>query len=373
MPAAFALLTLVVMLFPAGVGAAATHSHASSPLPHQISTSSEIQGTPARGAVHPAKSPGCGRSPCPMGVVDYGIYRNLTTYSYTTNYVESFVDVNYLSTANKTPCFDPNAQYCMAFQSNWWATDVVVHGIPTQHWVQNLAEVGYDASCSSPCVSKRFSVTWWDNVWNLTSSGKCNPATGFNCMNSGDFLGNQTGGCLRTNWNGTSKAIWGCTSATVWGLRTPFTIQNLLHVGITSGILGNLPTLKVYGAVYENGQLKSGAYYDELAFIPGSSGSGHPVFTVDGAKKTPVGLSYDGEWTLGGWANGATITLGKTNLLMETYISLKGTWTTPRAAWSSGRDTAETVSAAYVSAYAGTRTAASLAFGTADDPQTCLW
>jgi hypothetical protein len=308
-----------------------------------------------------------------MGVVDYGIYRNLTTYSYTTGYVESFVDVNSLATTNKTPCFDPNAKYCMAFQSNWWATDVVVHGIPTQHWIQNLAEVGYDAACSSPCVSKSFSVTWWDNVWNLTSAGKCNPATGFDCMNPADFVGNETGGCHRTNWNNTSKGIWACTSATAWGLRTPFTIQNLLHVGLIPSIIGNLPIIKSYGAVYENGQLKWGNYYDELVFIPGGSGSGHPVFTVNGATKTPTGVYYDGEWTLGGWSNGASITLTKANLLMETYVFLKGAWTAPRAAWSSGRDTAETVSNAYVSAYFVSRPAASLASGTADDPQTCLW
>ncbi len=58
---------------------------------------------------------------------------------------------------------------------------------------------------------------------------------------------------------------------------------------------------------------------------------------------------------------------------METFVYLKGSWTAPRAAWSSGADTAESVADAYVSAYYGSRPAASLAGGTADDPQTCLW
>jgi len=123
-------------------------------------------------ATSTAASPGCSSQPCPMGITDYGVTPSLGSYTYRTNEVESFVDIStlHVNQSNGASCLDGNAAWCMGFQSNWVTEGVKVHNVAHDYWTQDVAQVAYDSSCSSPCVSGTYSVTWLDNIWNFSSA-----------------------------------------------------------------------------------------------------------------------------------------------------------------------------------------------------------
>jgi hypothetical protein len=347
------------------------------PEPTVLNAADWMPSAPSPSASSAAASPGCSASPCPMGVVDYGVKPSLVTYSYNTTAVEGFADVSSLTVSSGgSGCLDSHASYCMGFQSNWIDTGVYVKNHHRTYWTQDVAQVGYDSSCSSPCVSKAYSVTWLDNIWNFSYSGICPTGKGLGCMNSGDLTGNGKGACSSS---GGAPTFYYCVGPTVYGLTMPFTIWTFMSTGpgsVVYGPCGSVTTsscVDFYGAIIENNSFVYGAYYDSVSFTAGSLGGGHPVWLVKSAN-SPFGLPYDAEWVMCGPSSGASITLGSASVLMENeyYSSTSGGFISVKHAWSSGADTAESVKNANLYAFSGFRDVGSAVAGT-ENPQTSLW
>ncbi|HXQ94282.1 MAG TPA: thermopsin family protease [Thermoplasmata archaeon] len=302
-----------------------------------------------------------------MGITDYGVTPSLGSYTYRTNEVESFVDIStlHVNQSNGASCLDGNAAWCMGFQSNWVTEGVKVHNVAHDYWTQDVAQVAYDSSCSSPCVSGTYSVTWLDNIWNFSAPG-CTTLTGKGCMNAGDLTGN---GHLRCSSHGGAPTFYYCVGATVYDLRLPFTVWTFMSVG-TNGGTPSKSQVNFYGAVVKGNAYHYGFTYDTVNFTSGSAGGGTPMFQVKNSN-TPYGIPFDGEWDICGPAGGASVTIGSIAATLESYYYHAG-WVSIKHAWSSGYDTAE--SAYYVNLYAfgGFRYTASAATGT-ENPATSLW
>jgi hypothetical protein len=304
-----------------------------------------------------------------MGITDYGVAPSGTSYAYTANAVESFADISSLtvSTSNGASCLDSNAANCMGFQSNWVTQGVKVHNHAGVYWTQDVAQVAYDSSCSSPCVSGTYSVTWLDNIWNFSHAG-CTPLTGQGCMNSGDLTGNGQSKCSST---GGVPYYYYCVGATIYDLTFPITLWTYMSVG-TTGSGPSSSDVYFYGAILKGNSYIYGTYYDSVVFASGSRGGGTPKFAVKNASN-PFGLPYDGEWDICGPSGGASVTLSSLAAILESYHYVSGTgWVNIKHAWSSGYDTAETVSSVNIYAFSGFRNVGSAAFGT-ENPQTNLW
>ncbi|MCI4331023.1 MAG: thermopsin [Thermoplasmata archaeon] len=323
-------------------------------------------------------NPGCSTSPCAMGITDFGLTASLGKYSYNTQMVESFADISKLTvtTTGAGGCLDSNAASCVGFQSNWVDKGVEVKNRLGSYWTQDVAQLGYDSSCSSPCVSGTYSVTWLDNIWNFSySGGICPSGSGLGCMNSGDVTGNGKGACTST---GGAPTFYYCVGPTVYDLSMPFSIWTFMSTGpgTVAGPCGSITAnacVDFYGAVIENNSYAYGAYYDSVNFTAGSKGALHPSWRVADIN-APYGLPYDGEWLICGSAGGGTATLGSASVLMETeyWVPTTSSWVSIRHAWSSGADTGESVTNVNVFAFAGFRDVASAVAGT-ENPQVSLW
>jgi thermopsin len=326
-----------------------------------------------------AASPGCSSTTaCPMGVVDYGLTGSLASYSYNSKQVESFADISnyFVSYSSGGGCLDSSAYSCGGIQSNWIDNGVEVHGHAHQYWSQNVAQVAYDSSCTSPCVSGTYSVTWLDNLWNFSDSGGiCPSGSGAGCMNAGDITGNGQGACSS---HGGAPTYYYCIGPTVYDLTMPFTVWTFMSTGPGSiaGPCGSVTTkscVDFYGGIIEDNSFVYGSYYDSVVFTTGSHGGGSPSFHVANTN-APYGLPYDGEWVVCGPAGGAYITLGLANLNLQTiyYNGTAHAWTSIRHAWSSGDDTAEAVSNLNMFGFDALRDSGAGAIGT-ENQQSSLW
>lgn len=326
-------------------------------------------------------NPGCSSSSaCPMGVADYGLTGSLTTYSYNTTDVEGFADIAALNIkSGGTACLDSSASLCMGFQLNWIDNNVVVHAKKGQYWSQDVAQVAYDKSCSSPCVSGTYSVTWLSNLWNFSTSSICPNGKGLGCMNKGDVTGNLAGACSSS---GTGSYYY-CVGPTVYDLKMPFTIWTFMSTGPSNTVYGPCASVThdscvdFYGGIIKSNAYVFGSYFDGVQFSSGSGGGGHPSFLVKDAC-APYCLPYDGEWVACGPASGqhATLSSGAQVSLEEYYYSTSsGSFVTIRHAWSSGDDTAEALTNANIFDYYGDRDTGSLATGSSLtlDPGVNLW
>jgi thermopsin len=341
-----------------------------SALPSRALTEVNVQGM----------NPGCGSAPCPMGIVDYGITPSLGTYSYKTNINEGFVDIAALAigTANGGGCLDPNALagVCFTIQSNWIAQSFVAgNNIKGEYWTQNVPEIAFDGSCSSPCVSKEYSVTWLDNIWNFSASSigvACGSSHQTGCMEG--MTGNLAKACSAYSTGG---SFYYCVGPTIYGLVPPFTIWTWTDVGPGSGAFGVCPSsstvscVNFFGEIVVNAVPIFGEYYDGVSFSHAST-TIKPSYLVSGTGCPGYCLPWDGELVAGGPGGGSS-----------NAVYLLGTWqqlhsnngvkvTSIKHAWSSGADTAETISDLYMWGFFGLRDSATSGFAN-DNPQTSLW
>lgn len=327
---------------------------------------------------HAGAVPGLCSTTCAMGITDYGVTPSGASYTYNTHMVESFADVSKftIGAANGGGCLDANAADCMTLQSNWVTKGVQEQGFSGEYWMQDVPEIGYDSSCSSPCVSGTYSVTFLDNIWNLSYSSICPLGHGHGCMNAAGITGNGTGSC--TSYGG-APTFYYCVGATTYGLTLPFTVWTFMSISPGSGtIYGPCASnttrscVDFYMSVSEGGSIVVGGYFDSVAFKPGSHGAGAPVFHVANASM-PYGLPYDGEWDFCGPGGGSSVSMTATSVNMQTfYWGPAASWQSIKHAWSSGSDTAETASGVAMWSWAGFRDTAQGNTGT-DNPQVSLW
>ena len=313
-----------------------------------------------------------------MGVVDYGVTNTLATYSYNAKVVEGRLDIAALtmatSAANFPECIDhfanPGGQaHCFDIQSNWIARNVIDgRNKAGVYWAQDVAQIGYDASCSTPCISGRFSITFLDNVWNFSSptlDHNCGIAGEQGCMQSG-FTGNSFNGCATSG----TPQFYACTTPVTYNLVPPFTIWTSMKV-TTCGASSTKSCFTFQGIVLENNQFIVDNTFDSVIFS--NSVASNPSFRVSGTGLAPFPLPWDGEWVATGPCCGLN------------YVpSLQGTWqestsaTTAfhfvsiKHAWSSGSDTSESIGAVEMYGFAGSFDSASSGFNP-DNPQTSLW
>lgn len=318
-------------------------------------------------------APGCHVSPCPMGIVDYGITPSGgSTYSYSANEVESLANLSALTFSKgstNAQCLDANSTACMQFQSNWVATGVEVHNNAGDYWTQNVVQVAYDSNCSKPCVSGTYSVTWLDNIWNFSWTN-CTSSTGKGCMNSGDLKGNGDGKCIS---HGGAPKYYYCNTATYYDYSLPFSIWNFMSIGMTN----SSPSSSVvdFSGLVRQGNTSSGpGYYDKVVFKSGSKGGGTPVFEVK-PSNTPYGLPFDGEWVICGPGHGPLsgrrVTFSSITAELSTYY-YHGRWSSIPHAWSSGANSAQSVEKLNMSSAAGPRPPGFATVGK-ENPATSLW
>jgi Thermopsin len=327
-------------------------------------------------------NPGCSSSPCPMGITDYGETPSLTGYTYSPHVVESFYDIDALGVgvANGGGCLDPDAasEECFTLQENMVTHATYVENTKGSYWVQNVPEVAYDSSCSSPCVSSTWSVTWLDNIWNFSYSGGICPSgvnAGKGCINPATIVGNAAGACSST---GGAPEFYYCVGPTVYDLTPPFTIWAWTDVdGSGPCTTSNTQTcINFYGAVYNQAGWLYGHYYDGVAMASGSGGRGAPSFYVHDGN-APFGLPYDFEWVAGGPGGGSDNTVYIVGDMSSYYaLSNAAASLLPiKHAFSSGYDTAEAVYDLQVSSVpgAGNYRSTATTYFAADNPAVNLW
>jgi hypothetical protein len=280
---------------------------------------------------------------------------------------------------------DPDAEigYCITIQQNLVASKVNVGNSVGSYWTQNVPEVAYDQSCSSPCVSGTYSVTWLDNVWNFSYASICATGTagGHGCLNPSNIKGDLSSQCASSGIptsGGLAYAYYYCVGPTVYNLTPPFTVQAFtgLNTGGPSCTSSSTKTcVTYYGAITSGPSVLYGAYYDAVSFAAGSLGAGSPYYSVAN-KNTPLGLPSDYEWVVGGPGGGSVGSLNTHGNLQSFYCNTGcsgiTTYHSITHAWSSGRDTAETVKGVYVIPVFNIRDLAQL-WNKADNPQTNIW
>lgn len=345
--------------------------------------------TPAGHHKGNALSPGCSStSSCPMGITDYGVTPTLSTYNYKFKTAASYFDTSdHFGIGSQTGsggCLDPHAQtgYCVTIQQNLVASKVNVANNVGTYWTQNVPEVAYDKSCSSPCVSGTYSVTWLDNVWNFSYSSICasHTAGGHGCLNPSNIKGNLSALCASSaipTSGAQAYEFYYCTGPTVYNLTPPFTVFAYTTLG---GSPHCTPTstktcVSFYGDITSGPSVLYGAYFDAVSFAAGSLGAGSPYYSVAN-KNAPVGLPFDFEWVVGG-PGASSVGYLDTHGDLQSFYCASGcagvtTYHTITHAWSSGADTAESVKNVDVIPVFNVRDLAQL-WNRSDNPQTSVW
>ena len=327
----------------------------------------------------------CSTAPCPMGITDYGVTSSGSSYSYKALDSGSYWDSGStfgIGTANGGGCLDPDAAslVCFTIQQNQVTQGLYSKGVPGEYWAQNVPEVAYDNSCSSPCVSGTYSVTWLDNVWNFSYSGGACPSDtnkGPGCINPSTIKGNQAKDCSSTG--GTPKFYY-CVGPTTYDITPPFTINAWTNVGTfgTCTKTKSYTCINFYGEVNEGNSVVFSGYYDGVKFLAGPAGTGSPSFLVENTL-SPIGLPYDFEWVFGGPGGGSNNAIATYGDMQSFYCTTHSTcdggidsYHFINHAWSSGYDTAESISDVYVIPTFNQRDTAVLYFA-ADDPDVSIW
>jgi hypothetical protein len=329
--------------------------------------------------------PGCSSAPCPMGITDYGITPNLTTYKLSPKLVEDQIDIYGLGigTASGGGCLDPDAAagQCFTIQSNVVSHNQYVENTKGSYWAQNVPEVAYDASCSSPCVSGEYSVTFLDNIWNFSSSSGCAGThnSGNDCINPAHITGNDAGRCAA---HGGAPSYYYCLGPTVYGVYPPFTVETWTDIDDfnsagchpATGVSGK-SCINFYGAVLEAGSLVFSQYYDGVTFHSGAHAAGTPTFYISDSN-SPFGLPYDDEWVIGGPGGGSSNAVDmEGDMTGETSTcAITNCYSYPsmQHAWSSGADTAESISDVQMSPLFNSRDLGYINFNT-DNPGVAEW
>ncbi|MGD0250612.1 MAG: thermopsin family protease, partial [Thermoplasmata archaeon] len=267
---------------------------------------------PTKGNAHvTSMQPGCLSAPCPMGVADYGLTSTGGTYTENPFIVSSFLDIAELGigVANGGGCLDPNAEsgVCFTIQQNAVLHHVYVENNLGSYWTQNVPEIAYDPSCSSPCVSGTYSLTWLDNIWNFSYSGGVCPSdtdSGKGCINPSNIVGNYAGGCL---YSGGQPEFYYCVGPTTYDLLPPFTVWTWTDVDTYGPCAASsaFACVNFYGAIAQNGGLLFGGYYDGVSFYAGSHSAAMAQYYVHDSD-SPLGLPYDFEWVAGGPGGGSS-------------------------------------------------------------------
>jgi hypothetical protein len=337
------------------------------------------------GKVGTSMQPGCASAPCPMGITDYGLSPNSSAYSLSPKVVEDQIDIYGLAigTSSGGGCLDPDAAagQCFTIQSNVVSHNQYVKNTKGSYWAQNVPEVAYDSSCSTPCVSGTYSVTFLDNIWNFSYSHGCTSTknTGKGCINPAEISGDGLKKCSAT---GGAPNLYYCVGPIVYGLSPPFTVEtwtdinDFNHGGCTpsTGTYGK-SCINFYGAVLASGSVVFGGYYDGVTFHSGSHAAGTPTFYIDRAL-SPLGLYYDDEWVIGGPGGGSSNAVDiEGDMTAETSVCTVSTcynYPSIQHAWSSGADTAESISDVYMAPLFNSRDLGYIEYST-DNPNVALW
>ena len=326
------------------------------------------------------EAPGCASQPCPMGVVDYGITNNLASYTYNAKQVEGRVDVAELTLAavasNSPMCIDHNANilgksHCFALQLNWVAQNMIDgRNKPGDYWAQDVAQIGYDQSCTSPCISGRYSVTFLDNVWNFSSA-----ALDHNCGLAGEQ------GCMQSGFHGScannpSDTYYACVGPTIYGVIPPFSLVTKIIVN-ACGPSGTISCFLFSGQIRQAGADLYNSGFDVFEFSNSLSTSVRPAFHVAGTGHPPYPLAWDGEWVAAGPCCNLNYSPDLAATWQEFYStsatnSNPGAYVSIKHGWSSGIDTAETVSTVNMYGFGGSFDSATSIFAP-DNPATSLW
>jgi hypothetical protein len=329
----------------------------------------------------------CTSAPCPMGITDYGISPTGATSgnSYAPLVDESYWDSGTaldVGIANGGGCLDADAEAgaCFTIQQNQVTQATASLGHKGEYWVQNVPEVAYDESCSSPCVSGTWSVTWLDNIWNFSDNkGICpgNKDADPGCINPAEIIGDQAGRCVST---GGAPTFYYCVGPTVYDLTPPFTVNAWSTMGLF-GVCQTTSTytcVNFYGSVTDGISTVFGEYYDAVKFLAGPAGPGTPSFLVKNVL-TAFGLPFDYEWVFGGPGGGSSSAVETYGDMQSFYCSSVtlcdgdiNSYHAIKHAWSSGEDTAESISDVYVIPPFNQRDQANLYFAT-DNPDTAIW
>ena len=301
-----------------------------------------------------------------MGIADYGV-NGKSTYSYQASNFVSWANFTTLSIGTSPiGCLGSQTQ-CMTIQQNLVAYKVYEKGskalaspdnspdkklkIAGEYWPQDVPFVAQSGSS--------FVVNELDNIWNFSSS---------TAEMNGQIFPNLLSQCSQ---HGGQPQFYYCVGKATISTTLPFEIKIVLQTGILSSGTYSGHSYFEFGIwVYHSNSLVGGGWYDEVAFSAAKVKTA-PYFFVSGSQNNPLGLYNDAETVLCGPGGGSSVKINSISAsLTEAYIPLTGGSLTPIShAWSSGTDTAETVSNVQMSSsVAGVGTA-----GAGADNNVQLW
>lgn len=280
-------------------------------------------------------------APAPMGLGDFGLYRNGS--GGTAGHVERTRSVRGTAVLNSSDAFylDDGTPFAFGLQLNTVDANVTVAGNTSDvFWNQNV--VFYDPSTDN--------LSFIDNIWNFSSPSSFLPAS---TILSG---------------NGTVVApIYYYALGPSLRVPMPFTVS--LYTNTT--VLHNDSVVFFnYTLVNSTGGRSSGSY-DEVVFHSDSAHAAQsvtpaPEYEISGLQLTPTGyLLYDAELILGGPGGGSTTdfrTLGG-SLDLELWNSTSARYAPTPSAYDFGTDTGETASGVATLAAAASPAAVQLEAG----------
>ena len=241
------------------------------------------------------------------------------------------------------------------------------------YWAQGVVQIGYDQTCSSPCISGRFSATFLDNVWNFSSpvlDHSCGVSGEEGCMESG-FHGGI--GCTTSN---PGNNYYACVAPTVYNLVPPFSIVIKINVN-ACGPSGTISCFLFSGQVHQAGADLFNSAYDAFEFTNSLHTTARPSFHISGTGHPPYPLLWDGEWVAAGACCGLSYS-PEIDATWQEFYSTSATSTAPgsylsiKHAWSSGIDTSESVATVEMYGFGGAFDSATSIFNP-DNPATNLW
>jgi hypothetical protein len=337
---------------------------------------------PAGGSPLTPTTPGCAGSPCPMGITDYGITPSFGAYAESPYVVNSTYDIKSLSigVVDADICQDTDAVQgqCFTLQQNAVTHNTYVENNKGSYWTQDVAQIAYDKTCSSPCKSGTYSLSWLDNIWNFSSAkGICptNKDKGPGCINPANIIGNAGGKC---SGSGGQPEFYYCVGPTVYGLKPPFNVTATMDIDGSGPckVTTDLTCVNFFGEVQNSaGKVLQQGYYDGVKFKSGAHGAGSPTYYIHDTF-SPFGDAYDFEWDVAGpgdgYSNTVTVVGTMQSFVCNTAACPTGSQTTIKHAWSSGEDTAEEASGVVVKATPKVSHEASTSSGT-DNSQVHIW
>ncbi|AAY81020.1 thermopsin precursor [Sulfolobus acidocaldarius DSM 639] len=253
--------------------------------------------------------------PAPAGIASFGLYNysgNVTPYVITTNEMLGYVNITSLLAYNREALRYGVDPYSATLQFNIVLSVNTSNGVYA-YWLQDVGQF----------QTNKNSLTFIDNVWNLTGS--------LSTLSSSAITGNgqvaSAGGGQTFYYDVGPSYTYSFPLSYIYIINMSYT-SNAVYVWIGYEIIQIGQT--EYGTVN---------YYDKITIYQPNIISASLM--INGNNYTPNGLYYDAELVWGGGGNGAPTSFNSLNCTLGLYYISNGSITPVPSLYTFGADTAE--------------------------------